>query len=348
MSKADQPYINPSEIPLEGSAAERFKNRSDAFWSGMRDAAGAPAMVLFAGMVGFGAMGRTNGVDGWFTTLSSLLMFALPGQTLADLTQDIETALSFKPPHISIYHLTIEPNTMFAKHPPVLPEDDDAYAMMDLITEMTGAAGLQRYEVSAYAKPGHRCWHNLNYWQFGDYLGIGAGAHSKLSFAHRVVRQVRFRDPARYMEQALAGNALAQDIRSRGHDYACEVIAVERVSATLEIAAALGLHTGASVFHSVCVHKEDGVPMQLEDRYVNPAAAPDYLGADFTQTTPTRYLLDVAQNTAEAIAILQRVPVTLAVSSPNILVVNPALPVKTETSGKSRTYSSSAPWPRSA
>ena len=82
--------------------------------------------------------------------------------------------------------------------------------MLDRIGEATAAAGLERYEVSAYAKPGHRCLHNLNFWQFGDYLGIGAGAHGKLTFPHRVVRQVRFRDPARYMAQALAGSAVAQ------------------------------------------------------------------------------------------------------------------------------------------
>jgi oxygen-independent coproporphyrinogen-3 oxidase len=83
--------------------------------------------------------------------------------------------------------------------------------MLDLITEMTGNAGLYRYEISAYARDGHRCDHNLNYWKFGDYLGLGAGAHSKLSFAHRVVRQVRFREPMLYMEKALAGRCLAQD-----------------------------------------------------------------------------------------------------------------------------------------
>jgi coproporphyrinogen III oxidase-like Fe-S oxidoreductase len=83
--------------------------------------------------------------------------------------------------------------------------------MLDRITEMTAPAGLQRYEVSAYAKREHRCWHNLNYWEFGDYLGIGAGAHGKLSFPHRVVRQVRYREPRLYMDHALAGNALAQD-----------------------------------------------------------------------------------------------------------------------------------------
>ena len=103
----------------------------------------------------------------------------------------------------------MSPTPTFAKYPPQIPEDDTAYEMLDRITELTGVAGLDRYEISAYGKPGHRCRHNLNYWQFGDYLGIGAGAHSKLSFAHRVVRQVRFRDPARYMTQALSGQAVA-------------------------------------------------------------------------------------------------------------------------------------------
>jgi len=146
-----------------------------------------------------------------FDTFNLDLMYALPGQTLDDLRQDVLTALRFKPPHLSIYHLTIEPNTYFAKHPPA-PVDDDLVAdMLDLITELTGQDGMRRYEVSAYARSSHACQHNLNYWQFGDYLGIGAGAHSKLSFAHRVLRQVRLRDPARYMTQALADNALAQE-----------------------------------------------------------------------------------------------------------------------------------------
>ncbi|XAH26280.1 radical SAM family heme chaperone HemW [Xylophilus sp. GW821-FHT01B05] len=146
-----------------------------------------------------------------FDTFNLDLMYALPGQSMAQLEDDVATALALGPPHISIYHLTIEPNTYFAKFPPVVPEDDTAYAMLDCVTEMTTAAGLARYEISAYAKPGHGCFHNLNYWQFGDYLGIGAGAHGKLSFAHRVVRQVRVREPALYMERALAGNAIAQE-----------------------------------------------------------------------------------------------------------------------------------------
>ena len=145
-----------------------------------------------------------------FDTFNLDLMYALPGQTLMQLTEDVETALSFSPPHLSIYHLTIEPNTLFAKYPPALPEDDEAWAMMDRITERTAAAGLGRYEVSAYAQAGHACVHNLNYWQFGDYLGIGAGAHSKLSFAHRIVRQVRYREPQLYMKQALEGAPVTQ------------------------------------------------------------------------------------------------------------------------------------------
>ena len=146
-----------------------------------------------------------------FDTFNLDIMYALPGQGLADLEEDMATALTLAPQHISIYQLTIEPNTYFAKYPPAIPEDDTAYEMLDLITDMTGAAGLHRYEVSAYAAQGHRCIHNLNYWQFGDYLGLGAGAHSKLSFAHRVVRQVRFREPRLYMDNALAGHCLAQE-----------------------------------------------------------------------------------------------------------------------------------------
>ncbi|WP_410087702.1 radical SAM family heme chaperone HemW [Variovorax sp. N23] len=145
-----------------------------------------------------------------FDTFNLDLMYALPGQTPAQLEADLAQALALAPPHLSVYHLTIEPNTYFAKFPPVVPEDDDAYAMLDRITEATTALGMTRYEVSAYAREGHRCAHNLNYWQFGDYLGIGAGAHSKLSFAHRLVRQVRYREPQRYMAQALAGAAVAQ------------------------------------------------------------------------------------------------------------------------------------------
>ncbi len=153
-----------------------------------------------------------------FETFNLDLMYALPGQTLAQLDEDLSQALALSPPHLSVYHLTLEPNTYFAKYPPVVPSDDEAFAMLDRITERTSAAGMSRYEISAYARDGHRCWHNTNYWEFGDYLGIGAGAHGKLSFAHRVLRQVRYRDPARYMAQALAGDAVAQEEEVRRSD----------------------------------------------------------------------------------------------------------------------------------
>jgi oxygen-independent coproporphyrinogen-3 oxidase len=153
-----------------------------------------------------------------FDTFNIDLMYALPGQAMEDLESDMVQALALMPPHLSVYHLTIEPNTYFAKFPPPIPNEDLAYAMLDRITEMTAGAGMDRYEVSAYAKRGHRCRHNLNYWQFGDYLGIGAGAHSKISFPHRVVRQVRYREPRLYMDNALAGQALAQDDEVRRAD----------------------------------------------------------------------------------------------------------------------------------
>ena len=139
------------------------------------------------------------------------LMYALPSQTLEEARRDLETALSFAPPHLSLYHLTMEPNTVFAKYPPALPDDDLSADMQDMIAEVTGAAGYEHYEVSAYAQPGRRARHNLNYWKFGDYLGIGAGAHSKLSFPHRVLRQARFKQPASFIEAAKRGNPVQEE-----------------------------------------------------------------------------------------------------------------------------------------
>ena len=205
-----------AEITLEANPGTFEKDRFRAFRQtgvtrlsiGVQSFHDAHLKAL--GRVHDGAQARAavEEAAGAFDTFNLDIMYALPGQTLAQCEDDIRTALGFNPPHISIYHLTIEPNTVFAKFPPVVPEDDDAYAMLDRITELTGAAGLERYEVSAYARRGHRSRHNQNYWQFGDYLGIGAGAHSKLSFAHRVVRQVRAREPRLFMDKALAGDAV--------------------------------------------------------------------------------------------------------------------------------------------
>jgi len=138
-------------------------------------------------------------------------MYALPRQTLEQARQDIQTAIDFKPPHLSLYHLTMEPNTVFAKFPPPLPDDDASADIQDMIFERTAGAGYERYEVSAFARPGRRARHNLNYWTFGDYLGIGAGAHTKLSCPHRILRQARYKQPASFMEAAGRGNAVHEE-----------------------------------------------------------------------------------------------------------------------------------------
>ncbi|MBU2642836.1 MAG: radical SAM family heme chaperone HemW [Gammaproteobacteria bacterium] len=145
-----------------------------------------------------------------FDTFNLDLMYALPGQTLAEALADIDTALSFQPPHLSTYHLTLESNTPFGHTaPPNLPDDDLAADMQLAVEARLIEAGMQHYETSAYAKPNHASRHNLNYWQFGDYLGIGAGAHSKLSFHDRIVRQMRTKHPQQYMDAVGQGAPIA-------------------------------------------------------------------------------------------------------------------------------------------
>ena len=135
-------------------------------------------------------------------------MFALPEQTMAQLQSDVQTALTFAPTHLSYYHLTIEPNTLFYRQPPVLPDDELSLDMQDYLQAELVAAGLRHYEVSAYAQPNHECQHNVNYWQFGDYIGIGAGAHGKISQHDRIVRTARFKHPQRYVQAILQGSAI--------------------------------------------------------------------------------------------------------------------------------------------
>ena len=135
------------------------------------------------------------------------LMYGLPAQAESEALADIEAALAFTPPHLSVYHLTLEPNTFFHRYPPALPDDDAAAAMQAAIEARLAACGYDNYETSAFAVNGARCAHNLNYWMFGDYIGIGAGAHGKISFADRVIRESRFRQPRQYMDRALAGDA---------------------------------------------------------------------------------------------------------------------------------------------
>jgi len=221
-----------------------------------------------------------------FDTFNIDLMYALPGQTLAQLDEDLDQALALKPPHLSIYHLTLEPNTLFAKYPPKgMPEDDDAYAMLDRITERTAQVGLQRYEVSAYAQSDHRCWHNLNYWQFGDYLGIGAGAHSKLSFAHRVIRQVRYREPKLYMEQALAGQAVTQSDEVARKDLPFEFMLN-----------ALRLREG---FELAQFSERTGLPLSAIQKALAEAEGKGLVTRDFQRVTPTERGFDFLSDLQE-------------------------------------------------
>ena len=139
------------------------------------------------------------------------LMYGLPGQTHEQALTDIETALSFSPPHLSCYQLTLEPNTRFAAFPPELPEGDICADMQDAIEARLAAAGYINYETSAFAQEGRQCLHNLNYWHFGDYLGIGAGAHSKLTLHDRVLRQMRHKHPKAYLENVRAGTPVQEE-----------------------------------------------------------------------------------------------------------------------------------------
>ena len=128
------------------------------------------------------------------------LMHGLPDQSLDEALDDLRQAIELNPPHLSWYQLTIEPNTLFGSRPPVLPDDDALWDIYQRGHELLSAAGYQQYETSAYAKPGYQCQHNLNYWRFGDYLGIGCGAHGKLSFSDgRIIRTVKNRHPRGYM-----------------------------------------------------------------------------------------------------------------------------------------------------
>jgi putative oxygen-independent coproporphyrinogen III oxidase len=146
-----------------------------------------------------------------FKSVNLDLMFGLPNQTLEAAKADIETALSFKTPHLSFYNLTLEPNTYFASFPPKLPSEDEIDAIFEQNLALLEAAGYRRYEISAYAKKDQECKHNLNYWRFGDYIGIGAGAHGKISFPDKITRQVRERHPETYMQAMESkGNALIE------------------------------------------------------------------------------------------------------------------------------------------
>src|SRR5436190_4344952 len=211
------------------------------------------------------------------------LMYALPRQTLAEAKADAAAALAFSPPHLSFYQLTLEPNTLFHRHPPPLPDDDTAADIEDAVNSMLADADYRHYETSAHARAGFECRHNLNYWRFGDYLGIGAGAHSKLSFPDRIVRQVRFKQPRQYLERMTAGAPLLENAEIARDDIGFEFMLN-----------ALRLSEGvpASLFG-----ERTGYPLALVARPLELAAARGLIDSDPAVIRPTalgrRFLNDL-------------------------------------------------------
>lgn len=174
-----------------------------------------PAHLKALGRIHDGAQARAAiGIaQASFDNFNLDLMYALPGQTVEQALADIDTAIGFGPEHVSAYHLTIEPNTYFYRHPPQVPDPDVAADMQEAIEARLATAGYRHYETSAFARPAREARHNLNYWTFGDYLGIGAGAHGKLSFADRILRQTRVKHPRDYLEKMAAGAPIQQELR---------------------------------------------------------------------------------------------------------------------------------------
>ena len=220
-----------------------------------------------------------------FGNINLDLMYGLPGQSPDEAVADVEAALSYAPAHLSCYHLTIEPNTRFHRYPPQLPDEDATASMQDAIEARLARAGYEHYEVSAYARDGARCAHNMNYWTFGDYLGIGAGAHGKLSFPDRITRETRVKHPERYLEAAERGTAVDER-----HDVAAHALGFEFMMN------ALRLNRG---FPSRLFEERAGVPLTAVLRGLEEAERRGLIERDHERIAPTslgrRFLNDLLQ-----------------------------------------------------
>jgi len=221
----------------------------------------------------------------YFDNVNLDLMYALPNQTLDEALQDVNTALSFAPQHLSCYHLTLEPNTLFHGNPPSLPDDDTSSEMQQGIEELLAAGGYQHYETSAFALPKKRSRHNLNYWQFGDYLGIGAGAHSKLSFPDKVIRQMRYKQPQEYIQQVSNDAPIQSE-----HEVSCDELGFEFMMN------ALRLNEG---FDSVLFQERTSLPLLVIRRDLEEAEQRGLLTRDHQRIAPTqlgqRFLNDLLE-----------------------------------------------------
>jgi oxygen-independent coproporphyrinogen-3 oxidase len=213
------------------------------------------------------------------------LMYALPGQTIAEAQADVAEAIATGAPHLSFYHLTIEPNTVFHKHPPALPDEDTAAAIHELVAARLADAGYEHYETSAHARPGLESRHNLNYWRFGDYLGIGAGAHSKVSFADRIVREMRTRSPAEYVRRVADGTQVAER-----REVDARELPFEFMMNALRLAA--GFEVGAFA-------ERTGLPVAAAEKALAAAEARGLVSRDHLRIRPTelgrRFLNDLLQ-----------------------------------------------------
>ena len=211
------------------------------------------------------------------------LMFALPGQRVDDAARDVTAALAFAPPHLSFYQLTLEPNTLFHRFPPALPDDEQAADIEEAVVDALASAGYVHYETSAHARPGRECTHNLNYWRFGDYLGIGAGAHSKLSFADRIVRQLRWKQPQRYLDRVGCGEPLQEEIQVSWRDLPFEFM-LNALRLTSGVPAAL-------------FAERTGMPLSIAARGIDEATRKGLLDPDPAVLRPTalgrRFLNDL-------------------------------------------------------
>ena len=201
------------------------------------------------------------------------LMYALPRQTVDEARADAATAISFSPPHLSFYQLTLEPNTPFHRHPPEVPDEDAAADIENAVQATLADAGYMHYETSAHARAGYECRHNLNYWRFGDYLGIGAGAHSKLSLPDRIIRQVRYRQPKQYLERVAAGAPLMDNAEVSRDDIGFEFMLN-----------ALRLTSGVP---ATLFAERTGFPLAIVARGLEAATARGLIDADPTVIRPT-------------------------------------------------------------
>jgi oxygen-independent coproporphyrinogen-3 oxidase len=221
-----------------------------------------------------------------FDNVNLDLMYALPGQGVEDSLADIEAALAFSPPHLSAYHLTLESNTPFHRAPPPLPAEEESARMQEALEQRLSAAGYGHYETSAFARPGWECRHNLNYWRFGDYLGIGPGAHAKLSFPERVLRQARVRHPKEYLERVAAGESTVQS----EHEVSARELPFEFMMNALRLSAG---------FETRLFQERTGLPLSVVTRELEEAERRGLIVRDHRTIAPTplgrRFLNDLLQ-----------------------------------------------------